>query len=293
MSIWDQVEQQVSSATGSTFQIQNKTSVGGGCINSAYRIDDNERSYFVKTNRASLVDMFEAEFAGLEEMQQSDSIRVPAPICVGADAAESFLVMEYLPLGGGGSGAMEQLGQNLAAMHRKTNTQYGWHRENTIGSTPQHNDQMDSWADFWRDHRLGFQLDLAARNGYGGHLQRRGEALLEKVGDFFQDHQPTASLLHGDLWSGNYSITENGEPVIFDPATYYGDREADIAMTELFGGFPGRFYDAYNEAFALDPGYSVRKKLYNLYHILNHLNLFGGGYLGQSESMIESLLAEC
>jgi fructosamine-3-kinase len=143
-----------------------------------------------------------------------------------------------------------------------------------------------------RDQRLGFQLRLAAQNSLGTKLQRLGELLLANLEGFFPGYRPPASLLHGDLWGGNAAFAISGEPVVFDPAVYYGDREADLAMTELFGGFDSRFYAAYREAWPLDPGYGTRKTLYNLYHILNHANLFGGGYVSQTENMLQRLLAE-
>jgi protein-ribulosamine 3-kinase len=299
MSLWDYIAQQISAQTGAPFQVTSRTSVGGGCINQAYCLSDDKRRYFVKTNSAARLDMFEAEFAGLKEIHDSTTIGVPQPVCTGKDASTAFLVLEYMPLGGsGGRDSIERLGQQLAAMHQSTQAQYGWKRDNTIGSTPQINDYGDDWSGFWRDRRLGYQLELAARHGHGGHLQRQGEKLLDRIDAFFQERRPQASLLHGDLWSGNYGFIDSGsmknagQPVIFDPAVYFGDRETDLAMTELFGGFPARFYDAYNEAYPLDAGYSVRKTLYNLYHILNHLNLFGGGYLGQAERMIEVLISE-
>jgi fructosamine-3-kinase len=176
-------------------------------------------------------------------------------------------------------------------MHRATKQRFGWDRDNTIGSTPQHNAEHADWVTFWSEQRLGFQLDLAARNGYRGRLQKRGDLLRQQLGALLE-HSPVASLLHGDLWGGNIAYAADGQPVIFDPACYYGDREADLAMTELFGGFGGTFRAAYEEAWPLSPGYPVRKQLYNLYHIVNHLNLFGGGYLSQAESMIDRLLAE-
>jgi fructosamine-3-kinase len=202
--------------------------------------------------------------------------------------------MEDLPIHGGRGGStasLEQLGIDLACMHRHRSSHFGWHRDNTIGSTPQINDQTDNWVVFYRRHRLGVQYQLAADHGYG-QLLPAGERLMDRLEQFFTDYQPQASLLHGDLWSGNYAIDETGRPVIFDPAVYYGDREADLAMTELFGGFSPRFYAAYNNTYPLDAGYKVRKNLYNLYHILNHLNLFGGGYLGQAERMTNQLLSE-
>ena len=187
---------------------------------------------------------------------------------------------------------MGKLGRHLARMHRVTGTQYGWHRDNTIGATPQINTETGDWIAFWRERRLGFQLKLAQSRGHGGRLIAGGERLLDALPSFFRGRSPLPSLLHGDLWSGNAGRTADGEPVIYDPAAYYGDREADLAMTELFGGFPRSFQDAYRSEFPLDPGYETRKQLYNLYHVLNHLNLFGGGYGVQAERMIGQLLAQ-
>jgi fructosamine-3-kinase len=172
-----------------------------------------------------------------------------------------------------------------------TADRFGWHIDNTIGSTPQPNSPADNWVEFWREQRLGFQLQTAAGSGYGGELQRLGERLLAEMPALFTTHDPVPSMLHGDLWGGNYGALRDGTPVIFDPAFYYGDREADLAMTTLFGGFGGQFYAAYNEAWPLDDGYEVRKTFYNIYHIINHLNLFGGGYHRQAISMIESVLS--
>ena len=252
-------------------------------------LSDGKRRYFVKLNRADRLEMFEAEFAGLDELAKSKTIRVPQPLCSGCSADHSYLVMEYIELSG--SEVSEAAGRQLAALHRVGWSTFGWRRSNTIGSTPQANTPSDNWISFWRERRLGFQLELAARNGYGGALQKRGAQLMEFVPGLI-DHNPQPSLLHGDLWGGNLAYDREGNPVIYDPATYYGDREAELAMTELFGGFGGRFYAAYNEAWPLDPGYTSRKTLYNLYHILNHLNMFGGGYGSQALAMINRLLAE-
>ncbi|WP_455206161.1 fructosamine kinase family protein [Kaarinaea lacus] len=285
--------QHISETTGEAFSGVQQSSVGGGCINSAYVLSDSRRSFFVKTNGAERMDMFAAEFDGLNEINQANCVKAPQPVCVGKNHSNAYIVMEYIAIGNsGGKQSIEALGHQLASMHRGTKAQYGWFRDNTIGSTEQINDYSDTWLSFFREQRLRFQLQLAARHGHRGRLQQKGEQLLAKIDAFFNGYTPQASLLHGDLWSGNYAFTKQGEPVIFDPAVYYGDREADIAMTELFGGFPQYFYAAYNESYALDPGYATRKNLYNLYHILNHANMFGGGYVGQSERMIEQLLSE-
>jgi protein-ribulosamine 3-kinase len=290
MDLWSDIGRGIAAATGQDFAIGARRAVGGGCINSACVVEGCGRRYFVKLNQASRLAMFEAEAAGLAEIAGGRTIRAPVPVCAGTTGDSAWLVLEYLDLGGRGSGS--ELGRRLAEMHRVTAADYGWHRDNTIGSTPQVNTPMTDWPGFWAEWRLGFQLRLAARNGHRGSLQRRGEQLLAVLPAFFTDYVPAASLLHGDLWSGNYAFAAGGEPVIFDPAVYYGDREADLAMTELFGGFPEAFYAAYRESYPLDPGYRVRRTLYNLYHILNHLNLFGGSYGAQAERMVEALLGE-
>ncbi len=288
MSDWTIIDRHIGQATGQTFTTHDAQVVGGGCINSAYTLSDTSRTFFVKLNHASRLDMFEAEVAGLNDILRSRSIHAPAPLCQGIAAGEAYLVLEYLPLGGRCNG--RRLGRKLAQMHRSRRDRFGWHRDNTIGVTPQINTDEDDWIRFWQRHRLAYQLQLAARNG--AHIGPQGEQLLMRVPEFFSGYQPRPSLLHGDLWSGNIAFTETGQPVIFDPAVYYGDRETDLAMSELFGGFSPDFYAAYKEAWPLDPGYTIRKTLYNLYHILNHFNLFGGGYLEQARRMIAQLLSE-
>lgn len=289
MPDWSQICQHISDVTDELFKHTTKQSIGGGSINSAHILRDNTQAYFVKLNNASQVEMFEAEADGLNELRQPDVIKVPEPICWGTSDAAAYIVMEYIPLGGNGSGST--FGKQLANLHSQTQDKFGWYRDNTIGSTNQPNTTSTSWVEFYREHRLRFQLELAARNG-DSRLLHHGERLLENLEAFFIDYHPAPSLLHGDLWSGNYSFDREGNPVIFDPAVYYGDHEADIAMTELFGGFPRDFYSAYNATRPLDAGYQVRKTLYNLYHVINHFNLFGGGYLSQADHMISDLLSE-
>ena len=291
MTAWAEIAEQIGAASGVPFSPRTPRHVGGGCISPAAVLEDGATRWFLKLNDATRLDMFEAERDGLEAMAATGSIRVPHPLCCGVAGGQAFIAMEYVPLGGGSGVTAALAGEQLAAMHQSTAGAHGWHRDNTIGATPQPNRQESDWVRFWGEQRLGFQLELAARNGYGGRLQQRGARLLERVGALL-DHRPAPSLLHGDLWGGNFGADADGNPVIFDPACYYGDREADLAMTELFGGFGSRFYAAYNATWALAPGYQTRKTLYNLYHILNHLNLFGGGYGSQAERMIDRLLAE-
>ena len=290
MSIWQTIQSDIENATGIKAGLDRQGSVGGGCINQAVRVRHGDVDWFVKLNSASKLEMFAAEAEGLLELKNSNTLRVPEPLCWGDDGQSAYLVMEDLKPGGQGDPAALAVG--LANMHRVTRDRFGWFRNNTIGATLQVNTEADNWIDFWREQRLRFQLDLAASHGHGGRLQSQGERLLEDFPALFSTYSPQASLLHGDLWGGNYAYSPDGEPVIFDPAVYYGDREADLAMTELFGGFSHDFYAAYEDRHPLDDGYPVRKTFYNLYHILNHLNLFGGGYLSQAQGMVDSLLSE-
>ncbi len=288
--MWDQIAKHIAEITGEKFQIQNRQSVGGGCINQGYAIASRQQTYFIKLNRAADAEMFEAEAEGLQQMWDTHTIRVPRPICWGAEGESAYIVLEWLDLNGRGSDrAAAEMGRQLAAMHRQSlGTQFGWDMNNTIGSTPQMNPWTSNWAEFWTTHRIGYQLQLAQRKG--GHFTH-SDRLLAAIPEILADHHPQPSLVHGDLWGGNAAVTATGEPVIFDPATYYGDREVDIAMTELFGGFSSAFYQGYNEVWPLEPGYQKRKTLYNLYHILNHFNLFGGSYAAQANRMIQDLLS--
>lgn len=219
---------------------------------------------FLKRGRSA-----DAEADGLQAL--GAVVRVPRILDRGPD----FLLLEQLDLRPGGDWAA--LARMLATLHRQTGPRFGWHRDNFVGATPQVNDWRDDWAVFFQECRIQPQLALARKNGFDLPEPPR-----------LENHNPQPSLLHGDLWSGNAGFIDEG-PVIYDPAVYYGDREADLAMTELFGGFPARFYDAYNEAFPLPPGYETRKHLYNLYHLLNHLNLFGSGYLNQVKTTLKLL----
>jgi len=281
----------LSEATHRPFALSNSTLVGGGNISEAYRLEANDGAhYFLKLNDAQHLAMFVAEAAGLEAIAATNTIRVPRPIAYGEASGQSYLVLEHLELNSRGDAKL--LGEQLAALHRCTSFRFGFAQDNFIGTTAQPNSWTDSWIDFWREHRLGFQLHLAAQNGYGGQLQRLGEKLLDSLPSFFESYTPQPSLLHGDLWGGNHAFLADNTPTIFDPATCYGDRECDLAMTELFGGYGANFYSAYRSAWPLDAGYATRRDLYNLYHILNHANLFGGGYARQAEQMMQSQLAK-
>jgi fructosamine-3-kinase len=286
--MWQEIEQKITQITGNKFQTSQHKSVGGGCINQAYQISDGTTTYFVKLNQASQGEMFAAEMLGLQQMYETKTIRVPKPICWGTTNNSSYIVLEYLEMNGGGNKSWQQMGRNLAAMHKTISNQgFGWDMNNTIGSTPQINTWKSDWIEFYIEHRLGYQFKLARRKGGNFPLENK---LIDAIPKLLANHPVKPALVHGDLWGGNAGFTIDGEPVIFDPATYYGDREVDLAMTELFGGFPGSFYQGYEEVFPLDQGYKTRKILYNLYHILNHFNLFGGGYASQANGMIERIL---
>ena len=313
--MWDKISAHISEVTGDKFAIDNRRSVSGGCINQGYAISSTSRNYFAKINQASQVAMFEAEALGLQQMRETQTIRVPEPICWGTEGNSAYIVLEWLDLGGrGGDSAWEEMGCKLAAMHKYTlpcpgrtrghspynrpgeeanagllRGGFGWDINNTIGSTVQINHWTTNWAEFWKEHRIGYQLKLAKSRG--GHFPQ-GERLLKLIPELLAGYEPKPSLVHGDLWGGNAGVTSAGEPVIFDPATYFGDREVDIAMTELFGGFPAAFYRGYAQVWPLDSGYEKRKTIYNLYHILNHFNLFGGSYESQANQMINRILVK-
>jgi fructosamine-3-kinase len=265
--------------------------VGGGDISAAWRLETDDRPVFVKTGPASSADMFAAEAEGLAELAAPRAIRVPGVLACGLEGATAFLAIEWLDFERPTRDTEVRFGRQLAELHRTTGERHGWHRNNTIGLTPQHNEWSDDWVGFFGRQRLGFQLERAAANGFSGSLQEQGARLLGRLPSLFDGYAPAASLLHGDLWGGNWACA-NGEPVIFDPAVYYGDRETDLAMTRLFGGFGAAFYEAYEASAPLAPGHEARCDLYQLYHVLNHLNLFGGSYLGRAQELMRKLLKE-
>ncbi len=243
---------------------------------------------FRKSGPAAALPMFEAEARGLAELAAADAVRVPEVYAVGTDERGAYLEMERLALVTPDADCEAHFGAQLAALHRVTAGKHGWHRDNFIGATPQQNAQSADWLVFYREQRLRRQLELAAQNGYAGELQSLGAALIDRLPALLESYAPVPSLLHGDLWGGNWSMVD-GHPVVFDPAVYYGDRETDLAMTRLFGGFGRAFYRAYDETWPLAPGWQRRLPLYQLYHVLNHLNLFGDGYLARALHLLRQL----
>ncbi len=281
---------------GRTFVTTSATEVTGGSIHRCTRWHGAGGDAFVKLAAADRLTAFEAEAAGLQALAEAGALRVPAVLAVGEAGGHALLALEWLdlePAAASDGKVQAQLGERLAMQHRITAPRCGWHRGNAIGVTPQLNEWDDDWVRFFRERRLGFQLDLAAANGLESRVVERGHDLGERCGAFFSSYHLVPSLLHGDLWGGNWGVVSGSrQPAIFDPAVYYGDRETDLAMTRLFGGFGPRFYAAYQSAWPLDQAAGTRRTLYNLYHVLNHFNLFGGGYGRQAAGMIDKLLAE-
>lgn len=267
--------------------VERARPVYGGDINQAAEFEAGGTRYFVKWNASAPPAMFPAEAHGLRLLAGAGAVRVPAVIAQGgADGAcPAFLVLEYIETGGVGAATAERFGAALAALHRHTADTYGLDRDNFIGRLPQPNTPSTSWAAFYRDQRIGFQMRLARQNG---RLPARREDLLtrlmERLPDLLDDAAIRPALVHGDLWGGNYLVDSRGEAVLIDPAVCYADREMDLAMSELFGGFSPRFYEAYFAAYPA-PGYAERRALYQLYYILAHLNLFGEGYGGRVDSI--------
>jgi protein-ribulosamine 3-kinase len=288
MPDWSAIKEQLKDAGIATTGAAAPTPVSGGDISAAWRLPAGDGDLFIKTGPLSAAGMFGAEADGLAAIAASETIRVPAVISTGQTDAAAYLALEWLRLERSDETAERRLGERLAAMHRTTASHFGWHRDNTIGLTPQHNPVGDDWVAFYREQRLAFQLRLAAESGFTGELQEQGARLMKRLPIYFEDRPPSASLLHGDLWGGNWASC-GGQPVVFDPAVYYGDRETDLAMTRLFGGFGPAFYDAYESTWPLPDGHYERRLLYQLYHVLNHLNLFGSAYLGQAMQLIDEL----
>jgi len=286
---WNALERELIDAGVSTGPLQPSQALGGGCLHHAVRVEAPEGPLLVKQNDAGCAAMFAAEADGLEAMASAQALRVPRPRAHGVAAGRAYIATEFVELSGNGDA--HAFGERLARLHANRASAFGFARDNWIGTTPQPNGWMNDWIAFWRERRLGHQLELARADGHE-RLWAAGQRLLERLPAFFADYDPAPALLHGDLWAGNYAYDREGIACLFDPAAYYGDREADLAMTELFGGFPPAFYSGYEAVWPRDAGYPVRKRLYNLYHVLNHAHLFGGPYPREAQHGIERLLAE-
>ncbi|MGM0444639.1 MAG: fructosamine kinase family protein [Fibrobacterota bacterium] len=265
-------------------RVIRSTPLGGGDIGDSCRLETaGGASWFCKVYRRP--GMAAAEAAGLQELSRCDSLRIPAV----AEVTDHTLVLEFIHSGPRREGFYARFGRALAQMHGIQGDAFGFKEDNFIGETPQINRREESWVTFFCNHRLQYQVDLALKRGAGEQLRRLFDAAHPAIENLLQDAPEPPALLHGDLWGGNHLADQNGTPVLIDPAVYYGHREADLAMTSLFGSFPTSFYDAYEKTFPRAPGAAQREPIYKLYHILNHYNLFGGAYLSRALSILRTL----
>jgi fructosamine-3-kinase len=282
-----------------TIQITAQQQVFGGDINKTFQLQTNAGSFFLKMNDGSLRDMFEKEFLGLQLLYQTKTIKIPQPVLYGnlsepvipAKAGISsnndkiFLVTEFIQKGNPSKNFWQTFAQQLAALHKHSNERFGLDTDNYIGSLHQQNNFCNTWSEFYATQRILSLAQLAFnQNKFDKQDVSQIEKLCTRFNELFPAEKP--SLIHGDLWSGNFISDENGTPVIYDPAVYYGSREMDIAMSLLFGGFDKRFYDYYNEVFPLQPNWKERVQLYQLYPVLVHLILFGGHYYNSAINII-------
>ncbi len=288
--MWHFICEHISDATQTFFSYTKRTTISGGDTHSAFVINDETHRYFVKINPLLNGHKLRYEMDGLKALSRSGALYVPAAVCHGQidedDQHFEYLVLQHLKLRQPGKGEWSVFGERLATLHRTTLAQqFGWHEDNYIGQTRQYNTLNKNWSRFFAETRIGLMMEDCARHGI---RLTNIDVLVTQIHTLLKEHQPRASLLHGDLWSGNAGFCKFG-PVIYDPAVYYGDREADIAMTELFGAFPQEFYAGYNQTWPLDSGYRNRKHIYNLYHLLNHALLFGGHYIQSCKEQISAI----
>ncbi len=283
----EKIKKRIEEKLGS--KIKSFSSLSGGCISDAFKIStENGTSFFLKYNPSASNDMFFKEANGLRELDKSNAIKIPEVLSVDED----YILLEFIASGNRKKNFFEDFGKSFAEMHKFKSVSFGFYENNYIGSNPQINipdeKEKSDWTAFYLNKRILFQLQLAEKLGNSTDELRKGISKLEnKIEDIIGHNSEKPSLLHGDLWVGNYMIDQNGNAVLIDPAAYYGHREADLGMTKLFGGFNSEFYKAYNESFPLEDGFDYRENIYKLYHVLNHLNLFGGGYYSQAISLIK------
>ncbi|MFT5676989.1 MAG: fructosamine-3-kinase [Paraglaciecola sp.] len=286
--MWHFISDQISQQIGNDFICDDIREVPDGDSHKAFKISDGKRRFFVKINDKDQLTNFEAESTGLDHLQKAEIFRVPKVICLGTVSNHSFLVLEHINMQPGSKQAWFEFGQKLAQLHKlQTQQMYGWQEDNFIGLTPQPNQWQKKWGCFFAEQRIGFMLQLLSEQG---HELADIDHVVDLVKQLLTGHNPTPSMLHGDLWQGNTGFN-NDQAVLFDPAFYFGDREAELAMTELFSRFPGDFYHGYEDVWPVDLDYQYRKPVYQLYHILNHALLFGGQYLHSAKSNLNNLAA--
>lgn len=282
-------------AAADSTPIRHWALINGGDTSRAAHLRTDQNNYFLKWGGHNLPDFFAAEAHGLALIAATNTLRVPKIYAWrDAPAGRGFILQEWLETAPAAdrNTAAEQLGYQLAALHRITAPTYGLDTDTYIGATLQPNQPETSWITFFREHRLRHQMNLARRNGYLPTTRAHQlEHLLAHLDRWLDDHIPRPSLLHGDLWNGNWLIGPTGAPALIDPATFYGDRETDLALTTLFGNFPQPFYRAYTEAWPLPDGWQSRRDLYHLYHLLNHLNLFGTSYATHIDTILQHYIS--
>ena len=288
----EEVRKRLSEALASQVDIFSSASLGGGCINNASKLETNKGSYFLKWNKEGPTDIFIREAECLAELKRAVGNVVVVPQVFAAkkiDETPGFLVLEYLDPAYNLANADELLGRGLATIHKYENNRFGFDSNNYCGSTPQHNAWKSSWPEFYRDNRLGFLLDLInKKRPLSVDEEKTFGRLLEKIILLIPENSIPV-LIHGDLWSGNYMISAKG-PALIDPASYYSEREMEMGIMTMFGGFSERFYAAYNEMYPLPSDWKSRNRLYQLYHVLNHYYLFGGSYKSQALQLAKSFL---
>ncbi|MCJ2376655.1 fructosamine kinase family protein [Vibrio sp. ZSDZ34] len=285
--MWQAISDQLSETLLFEFKIKERTKMLGGDINECYMISDGEQRYFVKINQKDFLPKFEIEALNLRALRETSTVSVPEVVLISTTKECSFIILNYIPVKPLDLPTESFLfGQNLAKLHKwGEQKEYGFDHDNYIGTTLQPNNWHKKWNRFFSDQRIGWQLQL---------LKEKDikfvdiETFVELISDLLHGHNPKPSLLHGDLWHGNVAKTAFG-PLCYDPASYWGDRECDLAMTELFGGFQPDFYEGYESILAIEPGYELRKDIYNLYHVLNHCQIFGGEYMEHAETLISKI----
>lgn len=286
MSITQSVTQLLTQYFNQQIEVFSQSHIGGGSINSALKVETNKGVFFVKHNSRHLYPaMFEKEALGLKTLGDANAVRVPEVLTFDDVGEESFLLLEFIESGNMPAEFWDEFAKNLAALHKNTNKKFGLNHDNYIGSLEQFNDWEDTWSDFFREQRLEVQLKMARNSSLlDRSIVSAFERFYKRIDEIFPNEPP--SLVHGDLWSGNFMVGQKGEPIIIDPAVYYGHREMDIAMSQLFGGFSNEFYNSYNKYFPLEKGWQKRMDYCNLYPLLVHVNLFGGGYVSSVKSII-------
>lgn len=285
---WRALGRCISAKIDTDFSVINIDPVSGGDINQCYSVSDHEKRFFIKVNQDSCEAMFEQEAYSLAAIKKTNKIECPNVITTGVLDGNAFLALEFIALNNTNVCDWHLFGQRLAQMHDESiHGQFGWQYDNFIGLTPQSNQWQSNWRSFFAEQRIGWQLQLLHEKSITfGNV----DFIVEACHKGLLNHKVSPALVHGDLWQGNLGFS-HGAPAIFDPACYYGDREVDLAMTELFGTLPQSFYQGYQSIFNIPPGYEKRKHIYNLYHILNHANLFGDAYIDQAKATISRVLA--